>query len=69
MLLILEDQTRNYGGYYCVRNLKLLESVIYMTESGFEGNYLHKTIPALEYIGYSGSCEKTVQTPDFGIYY
>ena len=47
LLLILEDQIRNYGGYYGVRDLKLLESAIYMPESSFDGAYLHKTIPAM----------------------
>src|SRR5215469_6751725 len=47
ILLILEDQIRNYGGIYGVSDLKLLDSAIYMPESSFEGQYLHKTIPAM----------------------
>ena len=46
-MLILEDQIRNYGGSYGVRDLNLLSSAIYMPESCFNGNYLHKTIPAM----------------------
>ena len=45
--MILEDQIRNYGGAYGVRDLKLLESAIYMPESSFDGKYLHETIPAM----------------------
>jgi len=47
VLLILEDQIRNYGGAYGVRDLNLLSSAVYMPESSFDGNYLHKTIPAM----------------------
>jgi len=47
VLLILEDQIRNYGGAYGVRDLNLLSSAIYMPESSFSGNYLHDTIPAM----------------------
>ena len=47
VLLILEDQIRNYGGTYGVRDLNLLSSVIYMPESTFNGKYLHKSIPAM----------------------
>jgi death-on-curing protein len=46
-LVILEDQIRNYGGTYGVRDLNLLSSAIYMPQSGFDGEYLHKTIPAM----------------------
>ena len=47
VLLILEDQIRNYGGIYGVRDINLLSSAIYMPESTFDGKYLHKTIPAM----------------------
>jgi death-on-curing protein len=47
VLLILEDQIRNYGGKYGVRDRNLLSSALYMPESSFEGNYLHETIPAM----------------------
>jgi len=47
VLLILEDQIRNYGGIYSVRDTNLLSSAIYMPESSFGGNYLHETIPAM----------------------
>jgi death-on-curing protein len=47
VLVILEDQIRNYGGIYGVRDLNLLSSAIYMPQSSFEGEYLHKTIPAM----------------------
>ena len=47
VLLILEDQIRNYGGIYGVRDINLLSSAIYMPESSFDGQYLHKTIPAM----------------------
>jgi death-on-curing protein len=46
-LLILEDQIRNYGGAYGVRDINLLSSALYVPQSGFDGNYLHKTIPAM----------------------
>jgi len=47
VLLILEDQIRNYGGEYGVRDIKLLSSAIYMPESGFDGKYFHETIPSM----------------------
>ena len=47
VLLILEDQIRNYGGKYGVRDRNLLSSAIYMPESSFDGKYLHETIPAM----------------------
>jgi len=47
VLMILEDQIRNYGGRYCVRDINLLSSAIYMPESSFDGKYLHETIPAM----------------------
>lgn len=47
VLRILEDQIRNYGGAYGVRDINLLSSAIYMPESGFCGQYLHATIPAM----------------------
>ena len=47
VLLILEDQIRNYGGKYGVRDINLLSSAIYMPESTFDGQYLHETIPAM----------------------
>ena len=47
VLLILEDQIRNYGGIYGVRDTNLLSSALYMPESGFDGQYFHKTIPAM----------------------
>jgi death-on-curing protein len=47
ILHILEDQIRNYGGTYGVRDIILLSSAIYVPLSGFYGDYLHKTIPAM----------------------
>ena len=47
VLLILEDQIRNYGGAYGVRDINLLSSAIYVPESSFSGKYLHETIPAM----------------------
>ena len=47
VLLILEDQIRNYGGTYGVRDINLLSSALYMPESSFGGKYLHETIPAM----------------------
>jgi death-on-curing protein len=47
VLLILEDQIRNYGGIYGVRDRNLLSSAIYMPESNFDGKYLHETVPAM----------------------
>jgi len=47
VLLILEDQIRNYSGVYGVRDLNLLSSAIYMPESSYNGAYLHETIPAM----------------------
>ena len=47
VLLILENQIRTYGGIYGVRDLNLLSSALYMPESSYDGNYLHKTIPAM----------------------
>jgi death-on-curing protein len=47
ILIILEDQIRNYGGVYGVRDLNLLSSAIYVPQSSFNGQYLHNTIPAM----------------------
>jgi death-on-curing protein len=47
VLLILEDQIRNYGGIYGVRDIHLLSSALYMPQSSFDGQYLHKTVPAM----------------------
>ena len=47
VLVILEDQIKNYGGLYGVRDLHLLSSALYMPQSSFGGEYLHKTIPAM----------------------
>jgi death-on-curing protein len=47
VLTILEDQIRNYGGMYGVRDINLLSSAIYVPQSSFGGKYLHKTIPAM----------------------
>jgi death-on-curing protein len=47
ILLILDDQIKNYGGVYGIRDINLLSSAIYMPESSFEGQYLHETIPAM----------------------
>jgi death-on-curing protein len=47
VLQILQDQIRNYGGVYGVRDLNLLSSAIYMPQTSFEGLYLHKTIPSM----------------------
>jgi len=47
VLLILEDQIRNYGGIYGVRDINLLSSTVYTPESSFDGNYLYKTVPAM----------------------
>jgi death-on-curing protein len=47
VLLILEDQIRNYGGTYGVRDNNLLSSAVFMPESSFGGQYLHQTIPAM----------------------
>jgi death-on-curing protein len=47
VLLILEDQIRNYGGIYGIRDRNLLSSALYMPESSFDGKYLHETVPAM----------------------
>jgi len=47
VLLILDDQIKNYGGMYGIRDINLLSSAIYMPESSFRGQYLHETIPAM----------------------
>jgi death-on-curing protein len=47
LLLILDDQIQNYGGLYGIRDINLLSSAIYMPESGFQGAYLHETVPAM----------------------
>jgi death-on-curing protein len=47
VMLILEDQIRNYGGIYGVRDIKLLSSAIYMPQSSYAGEYLHKSIPEM----------------------
>ena len=47
ILLILEDQIANYGGIHGVRDINLLITAIYMPESCFSGQYLHKSLPAM----------------------
>ena len=47
VLLILDDQIKNYGGTYGIRDINLLSSAIYMPESSFRGQYLHETIPSM----------------------
>ncbi|MDR1316679.1 MAG: type II toxin-antitoxin system death-on-curing family toxin [Spirochaetales bacterium] len=47
ILIIVEDQIKNYGGLYGVRDLTLLNSAIYVPQSGFKGEYFYKTIPAM----------------------
>jgi len=47
VLLILDNQIRNYGGIYGIRDIRLLSSAIYMPESSFGKQYLHETIPAM----------------------
>jgi death-on-curing protein len=47
VLIILENQMKNYGGAYGVRDINLLSSAIYMPQSSFDSEYLHKTIPSM----------------------
>jgi death-on-curing protein len=47
VLLILEDQIRNYGGMYGVRDINLLSSALYVPQSSFDGKFLHKTVPTM----------------------
>ena len=47
VFLILEDQIKNYGGTYGIRDINLLSSAIYMPQSSFDSKYLHETIPAM----------------------
>ncbi len=47
VLLILEDQTRRYGGIYGIRDLALLSSAVAMPETTFAGNFLHAGIPEM----------------------
>ena len=47
IMIIYEDQIRNYGGTYGVRDISLLSSALNMPQSSFDGNYLHKTIPEM----------------------
>jgi death-on-curing protein len=49
VVLILKVQIRNYGGIYGVRDINLLSFALYMPQSDFDGQYLHKTIPAMIY--------------------
>ena len=45
--IIFENQIDAYGGIYGIRDMHLLRSALYMPESSFDGQYLHKTIPAM----------------------
>jgi death-on-curing protein len=47
IMIICEDQIRNYGGTYGVRDISLLSSALYMPQSSFDGKFLHKTIPEM----------------------
>lgn len=47
VLLICEDQIRRYGGVYGVRDLGLVSSALYQSQSTYEGTYLHDGIPAM----------------------
>lgn len=44
VLLILQDQSRRYGGAYGVRDPGLLSSALAMPSATFEGKYLHKDV-------------------------
>ncbi len=44
VVLILEDQIRQYGGEFGVRNLFLLSSALAMPQAQFSGSYLHETV-------------------------
>ena len=47
VLLIYEDQIRQYGGRYGVRDISLLSSAIYVPQATFGNEYLHATIPQM----------------------
>jgi death-on-curing protein len=47
VLFIYENQIRLYGGAYGVRDLNLLHSAIYVPQSTYDNNYLHKSIPEM----------------------
>jgi death-on-curing protein len=47
VLLILDNQIRNYGGIYGIRDIRLLSLAIYVPESSFGKQYLYETIPAM----------------------
>ena len=44
VLLILQDQSRRYGGAYGVRGMDLLSSALAMPSASFEGRFLHKDL-------------------------
>jgi len=47
VLLIYEDQIRNYGGMYGIRDTALLSSALALPESRYGGEYLHLGIPEM----------------------
>jgi len=47
VLMIYEDQIRQYGGKYGVRDISLLSSAVYIPQSTFDKQYLYKTIPQM----------------------
>lgn len=47
ILLICENQIRNYGGIYGVRDLSLISSAAAMPQSSYAGTYLHPSIPEM----------------------
>ena len=47
IVMILDDQIKNYGGINGVRDMNLLESAISQPASSFAGEYLHKSLPAM----------------------
>ena len=64
VLTILESQLKDYGGVYGVRDPDLLHSALYTPQSSFNGEYLHKTIPARIV-----SIRRSGQTVNKGVYY
>ena len=47
IMLILDDQIKNYGGINGIRDTNLLSSSLSQPESSFAGEYLHKSLPAM----------------------
>ena len=47
IVVILDDQIKNYGGINGIRDMYLLSSAVSQPESSFDSKYLHNSLPEM----------------------